>query len=99
MTSSARRLFLLLAVLASFLVVSAPAFATEEEAPVEDDAPAVVAPAPALEIPEDGPADTTPEWSYRFLVPVAMVLGALAVIGTIFMYFVRVTKNRYRVVE
>ena len=32
------------------------------------------------------------EWSYRFLVPATLVLGTLAVVGTIIMYFVRVTK-------
>ena len=57
------------------------------------------APAPAVEIPEEKADDTTTEWSYRFLVPATVVLGTLAVVGTIVMYFVRVTKNRYRIVD
>jgi hypothetical protein len=64
-----------------------------------DSETSVKAPEPAVPVPEPAPVDDTPEWSYRFLVPATMVLGTLAVVGSIFMYFVRVTKNRYRVVE
>ena len=53
--------------------------------------------APAAEVPE--PAVPVPEWSYRFLVPATLLLGTVAVVGAIIMYFVRVTKNRYRVIR
>ena len=99
MTMSARRTLLAFALLIG-LVVAAPALATEESpTKTETDTPIVDAPEPAVEIPAAAPDDEAAEWSYRFLVPATMVLGTLAVVGTIFMYFVRVTKNRYRVVD
>ena len=90
------------AILAALVAISTPALATGEsstETDTESDAPAVDAPTPAIEIPKDAPEAIVAEWPYRFLVPATMVLGSLAVIGTILMYFVRVTKNRYRVIE
>ncbi len=93
---------LALAILAALVAISTPALATGEsstETDTESDAPAVDAPTPAIEIPEDAPEAIVAEWPYRFLVPATIVLGSLAVIGTILMYFVRVTKNRYRVIE
>ena len=57
------------------------------------------APEPAIAVPEDAPQEPDPEWSYRFLVPTALVLGTVAVVGAIIMYFVRVTRNRYRVIK
>ena len=94
--------FLAVAILAAFVAIATPVLATEEsltETDTESDGSAVDAPTPAIEIPEDAPGPTTAEWPYRFLVPATMVLGSLAVIGTILMYFVRVTENRYRVIE
>jgi hypothetical protein len=61
--------------------------------------PAVDAPVPAIPVPDDPPAEAEPEWSYRFLVPATLLLGTAAVVGAIIMYFVRVTKNRYRVIR
>ncbi len=74
----------------------APAFGQEEE-PVPQ--PVAEVPEPAVPAPAEPPAQPDPEWSYRFLVPATMVLGAGAVVGAIIMYFVRVTKNRYRVIR
>ena len=54
---------------------------------------------PAIPVPDDPPAEPEPEWSYRFLVPATLLLGTVAVVGAIIMYFVRVTKNRYRVIR
>ena len=106
MTITVRRILLgrllALAILTAIVAIAPPALATGEsstETDTESDVPAVEAPTPAIEISEDAPELTTAEWPYRFLVPVTMVLGSLAVIGTILMYFVRVTKNRYRVIE
>ena len=61
--------------------------------------PAAEVPEPAVQVPEDTPAQPDPEWSYRFLVPLTLLLGTVAVVGAIIMYFVRVTKNRYRVIR
>ena len=64
-----------------------------------DETPAAEIPEPAVPVPDDAPADPEPEWSYRFLVPATLLLGTVAVVGAIIMYFVRVTKNRYRVIR
>ena len=65
----------------------------------EPETPAADAPVPAIPVPDDPPAEAEPEWSYRFLVPATLLLGTAAVVGAIIMYFVRVTKNRYRVIR
>ena len=91
-----------LALLAALLCVSvgvlvvAPAAAQEGD-PAE--APAAEVPEPAIPVPDEDPAEPEPEWSYRFLVPATMLLGTVTVVGAIIMYFVRVTKNRYRVIR
>ena len=91
-----------LALLAALLCVSvgvlvvAPAAAQEGD-PAE--APAAEVPEPAIPVPDEDTAEPEPEWSYRFLVPATMLLGTVAVVGAIIMYFVRVTKNRYRVIR
>ena len=59
----------------------------------------VEVPEPAVPVPDDPPTAPEPEWSYRFLVPATLLLGTVAVVGAIIMYFVRVTKNRYRVIR
>ena len=69
----------------------------QEDGPSE--APAAEVPEPAVPVPDDAPAQPDPEWSYRFLVPATLLLGTVAVVGAIIMYFVRVTKNRYRVIR
>lgn len=56
-------------------------------------------PEPAVPAPEGPAGPPEPEWSYRFLVPASMVLGTAAVVGAVIMYFIRVTRNRYRVIE
>lgn len=61
--------------------------------------PASEVPEPAIPVPDEAPAQPDPEWSYRFLVPATLLLGTVAVVGAIIMYFVRVTKNRYRVIR
>lgn len=87
-------LALLLMWLGALLV--APAFGQEEEPASQ---PVTEVPEPAIPASVEPPAEPDPEWSYRFLVPATMVLGAAAVVGAIIMYFVRVTKNRYRVIR
>ena len=69
----------------------------QEDGPSE--APAAEVPEPAVPVPDEAPTQPDPEWSYRFLVPATLLLGTVAVVGAIIMYFVRVTKNRYRVIK
>lgn len=75
-----------------------PAEGEEAPAGAEVSIPADL-PEPAVPIEPEDEAAATPEWTFRFLVPMTLVLGGLAVIGTIIAYFVKVTKARYRVVE
>ena len=75
---------------------AAPAGAQEHD---PSEAPVAELPEPAVPVPEGDPSEVEPEWSYRFLVPATLLLGTLAVVGAIVMYFVRVTKNRYRVIR
>ena len=77
-------------------LVVAPLGAQEDD---PSESPAAEVPEPAVPVPDDSPAQPDPEWSYRFLVPATLLLGTVAVVGAIIMYFVRVTKNRYRVIR
>ena len=77
-------------------LLAGPAGAQEDE-PTQ--VPASEIPEPAIPVPDEAPAQPDPEWSYRFLVPATLLLGTVAVVGAIIMYFVRVTKNRYRVIR
>ena len=101
---NARRARLLVTGLRMGLLMLSPALAAgtawAQEAETGDEAGAAAqAPEPAVAVPDDAPQEPDPEWSYRFLVPTALVLGTVAVVGAIIMYFVRVTRNRYRVVK
>jgi hypothetical protein len=101
--STSRRFLLVLILAFAALSVAMPALATDEpeepaevaETPVQEGD----APEPALPIEPEEPSEPVPEWTFRFLVPTAMLLGAVVVIGTIIAYFVKVTRARYRVVE
>lgn len=103
---NARRARLLVTGLIMGLLMLSPALAAgtawAQEAETGDGGEvgaAAQAPEPAVAVPDDAPQEPDPEWSYRFLVPTALVLGTVAVVGAIIMYFVRVTRNRYRVVK
>ena len=93
-TSSGLALVLLCLWLGGLFI--APAGAQESD-PAE--VPTAEVPVPAVPVPDDAPSQPDPEWSYRFLVPATLLLGTVAVVGAIIMYFVRVTKNRYRVIR
>lgn len=54
--------------------------------------PAVVI-APAVDTPIDQ------AWTTKFLVPTGLVIAAIAMLATVVMYFVRVVRTRYKVVE
>ncbi|WP_420613407.1 hypothetical protein [Candidatus Spongiisocius sp.] len=81
------------------LVVCVWLVASPLQAGAAEETPAADVPVPAVPVPDDPPAEPEPEWSYRFLVPATLLLGTAAVVGAIIMYFVRVTKNRYRVIR
>ena len=84
-----------LAVACLLLLLTLPAVAQDDHT----EGGATEAPRPAVPAPDEAPAPPEAEWSYRFLVPATLLLGTVAVVGTIIMYFVRVTRARYRVIK
>lgn len=105
--SSARRS---LAVLVSAIVVlflALPSFAAEEGAPVDtvtettvaEEQSGVVDVAPAVTVPPAAEDDSTADWTYRYLIPTLLALAVVVVVATTIQYFVRVVRNRYKVVE
>lgn len=54
---------------------------------------------PAVPVPPVAEADSLAAWTYRYLVPTGLVLAALVIVVTVVLYFRRVVRNRYRVVN
>lgn len=91
MSKSRRRIVVLLLVAIALLAV-APAALAVVDAVAQGDVPAIQA-------PDNEPVEVTPSWTYRYLVPTFLVLGVLAVVGTVVQYFIKVVGKRYRVVQ
>lgn len=101
-----RFLWLVLACLMVLGTVS-PARAQTTTTAVEDQT-TTTEPAETTTVPIPDPAVTTippepepPEnaWTYRFLIPTAVLLSIVTALGIIVGYFLKVTRSRYRVVE
>lgn len=98
--------YLTLALLSTLVLVAAlPAVATED-APAEVtettvDAEANIQPGYEPAVVVEPAADTAPEpaWTTKFLVPTGLLIAAIAMLATVVMYFVRVVRTRYKVVE
>lgn len=54
---------------------------------------------PAVPIPADDGGEASPAWTYRYLIPLGLVLGLLSVLATVLFYFIRVVRSRYQLVE
>ena len=104
-----RSIRLILLTLIGLLVMSAalPLVAAEDEpAPADaaetaDDAETLIQPGyePAVIVePADG-GEIEPAWTTKFLVPTGLLIAAIALSSTVVMYFVRVVRTRYKVVE
>ncbi len=52
-----------------------------------------------IDAPAEDDGGINPAWTYRFLIPTAIVLTALIIAVTVIMYFVRVVRTRYTIVE
>jgi hypothetical protein len=65
---------------------------TETSVPQVDFEPAVPVTTPAA-------AEPLPDWTYRYMVPTALVIALLVVVVTTVQYFTRVVRKRYRIVE
>jgi hypothetical protein len=72
---------------------------TTTQAETTTTVPAGPAPQPAVTTIPAEPEPPEDAWTYRYLVPTAVLLGVVTAIGIIVAYFFKVTRSRYRVVE
>ena len=54
---------------------------------------------PAVPIPEIPTEEIVPDWTYRYLIPTGLALGAVIILLTSIQYFTSVVRKRYRIVE
>lgn len=104
--SSARRSIAVLVSAIAVLFFALPAFSAEEapvdtvtETTVAEEQSGVVDVAPAVTVPPAAEDDATADWTYRYLIPTLLALAVVVVIATTIQYFMRVVRNRYKVVE
>lgn len=102
MTKSARVAVLALMSALVILLFALPVFATADPAPEEDTTETTVIttdiePAVEVTLPQAEAADA--DWTYRYLVPIGIVLAILVIIATSGRYFTNVVRKRYRIVE
>lgn len=107
--TTARRLLLLVSIAMLVFSVAFPALAVEEPettegttettVAAEDEGAAADVPPPAVTVPDTAADEQTADWTYRYLIPTLLALAVLVVIVTTVQYFVRVVRNRYKVVE
>lgn len=89
------------------VLASVPAVATEaEEVPAGEieegsvgEQPVEFDYQPAVIVDDSAADPVEPAWTTKFLVPTGLLLAAVALVSTVVMYFVRVVRTRYKVVE
>jgi hypothetical protein len=54
---------------------------------------------PAVVVEPPSATEVEPAWTTKFLVPTGLLIAAIAMLATVVMYFVRVVRTRYKVVE
>lgn len=54
---------------------------------------------PAVRVEPGAGDEIEPAWTTKFLVPTGLLIAAIAMLSTVVMYFVRVVRTRYKVVE
>ena len=92
----ARRRMLALLVLIALASMAVPAFGTTTTTAVAETTTTVL---PAVSVTVAQPPESKPDWTYRYFIPTLLVLAALVVIVTVVQYFMRVVRNRYRIVR
>ena len=104
--SSARRSLAILASALAITFFALPALAAEEapedtvtESTVAEEQSGVVDVAPAVTVPPAAEDEATADWTYRYLIPTLLALAIVVVVATTIQYFMRVVRNRYKVVE
>lgn len=96
MMNSIRRYLALSAIAIGSLTMVAPAAIAVTVPPVVNQ---VAVAQPYVEVVPEQPAPDEPQWTYKFLIPAVVALTVLLIAGTVIMYFVKVVRGRYRVVE
>jgi len=95
--------FVALAALAGLVVIAVglPALGAEhEEGATADTSVASVSDVePAVVVAPEAKVEPTPDWTYRYLIPASLVLGAVVILLTAIRYFSDVVRKRYRIVE
>ncbi len=90
----------LLAFAALFVLMAVPVFAQEEEETTE---PTTISEntglQPAVPIPVEPTSEAVPDWTYRYMIPTTLALGAVVILLTSIRYFTNVVRKRYRIVE
>ena len=105
-----RSLRFILVTLIGLLLISAalPAAAAEDgstpsdvEEVAEENPETLIQPAyePAVVVEPAANDEIEPAWTTKFLVPTGLLIAAIALLSTVVMYFVRVVRTRYKVVE
>ena len=54
---------------------------------------------PAVDLSEEPTEPPQPDWTYRYMIPTALVLAAVIVLVTAIRYFTDVVRKRYRIIE
>ncbi|HEX6947659.1 MAG TPA: hypothetical protein VF246_09950 [Acidimicrobiia bacterium] len=94
----------LIAFVIALFVIALPAVAQEGTTTTTAPASSTTA-APAEQLNPAIPADTTvpppstPDWTYRYLIPTGLVIAGLVVVITSIRYFTNVVRKRYRIIE
>lgn len=96
MTHTLRRTFALFVLAAASLSVAAPAVMAGTVLPSSND---TVIAQPYVEVESAVDEADEPQWTYRYLIPTVVALTVVLIIGTVIMYFVKVVRGRYTVVE
>lgn len=90
---------------AFFALVAGPALATEETEPTapadetEQTVPVTSDIEPAVPITTPAAIETELDWTYRYMIPTAILLAVLVIVVTTVQYFTSVVRKRYRIVK
>lgn len=93
------RTFLVLIALGLILGLAASPALAQEEAENTDAGVTGEMEEPAVVISDDAPVEPVADWTYRYLIPTTLALGAIIILGTSVRYFTNVVRQRYRTVE
>lgn len=106
MSIGGRRIPALLLLLCLLMVAPAVASAQETtttvagtETTVGEETATTTGLRPAVEVLDEEEAAESPQWTYRYLIPTALVLAVLIILVISIRYFSDVVRKRYRVIE